>query len=270
MRKHPLHFAVGLFALLAITAGCAITDYDGIPDHTTEAEAKLWGKEVSFSGSGAGDGTYSYTVKYGNTAWNTINTYRNPVVSSFSRDGLVDRDGDDIQGRSGDNGGKFANYIVSRDNVAGTCGFGANVKQDFSGGSVGVFLCINGFSEEVDRDLELQSDFASLDDLASQIWTGSLGSTFTADLTSITLNGTSVDLVNALSLDMSHNGMRPINMTVDLSSPGGQELMQAILDETVHGEATSVGLGLSGGLSINLPAHLTVAFDHDAISAALQ
>jgi len=100
LKKAALSAAIGAMTVVAI--GCALTDYGGFPGHTTQSEAKLWGKEVAFSGFGGDfDGTYSYTAKYANGYPVTINSYRNAVVGAFSRDGIVDRDGDDIQGRGG-------------------------------------------------------------------------------------------------------------------------------------------------------------------------
>src|SRR4029453_12933915 len=103
---------LGAVGVALASVGCAVTDYDGLAEHKTVAEAKLWGQEVSFiTGDPALDGTYAVTVKYDNHGGRDTNmkitTYRNPVVNSFSRDGVVDRDGDDVQGSSGILGGKF-------------------------------------------------------------------------------------------------------------------------------------------------------------------
>lgn len=275
MRKQTIHSATGFFALLAMTTGCVISDYGGIPGHKTNAEAKLWGTDIAFSGFAPDlDGTYAYTVKYDNANANsaavmTIFSYLNPVIGSFTRDGLVDQDGDYIQGSAGVLGGKFNNQFVAKDPAAG-CQFFSNVTQDKSSTGPLLALCDNGFGEEIDRD-DLGDDFASLDDLFTQIWSGSLSSTFTADITGVTLNGTPVSLTNALSVSLAHNGVRPMQIAIDGSSPGGQALLQAILANTVHGEATSVGLDFSGGLSIgSLPGGITVAFNHDGIAAVLQ
>ncbi|NIT62585.1 MAG: hypothetical protein GWO39_01910 [Gammaproteobacteria bacterium] len=85
----------------------------------------------------------------------------------------------------------------------------------------------------------------------------------------MTLNGTPITLTDALSIDVAHNGFRPINAAVDFSSPGGQELLQAILDNTYDGEATDIALGFNGGMGFGLPVFMTAAFDHDALRAAL-
>ncbi len=276
MRKHRFHSVAGTFALLALTTGCVITDYGGIPAHKTSAEAKLWGTDIAFSGFAPDlDGTYAYTVKYDNAnansaAAHTIFSYLNPVFASFTRDGLVDQDGDYVQGSAGTAGGKFNNQFVAKDPTpGGACEFFSNVTQDKSSTGPLLALCDTGFGEEVDRD-DLGEDFASLDDLFSQIWSGSLSSSFTADVVGITLNGTPVSLTNALSISMKHNGTRPMQIAIDASSPGGQEMLQAILDNTVHGEATSVGLDFSGGLSTVIPGNVVMAFNHDGIAAVLQ
>lgn len=268
-RKAALPFGVVAMAVFAV--GCAITDYGGIPDHTTQAEAKLWGKEVAFSGfDPALDGTYSYTVKYGNTGNVTILSYRNPVFASFSRDGLVDRDGDDVQGNSGTLGGKFNNQFVSVDHDPAACGFFDNITQDKSGVGAGVALCITGFVEEIDKDLDLMDSFSSIGGLLTSIWSGSLASSFTLELTSIDINGVTYPLTSMFSMDLTHNGFRPNSLAADFSSPGGQALLQTILANTMHGVPVTLGVGFDGGMAFTLPGSLTVAFNHDALAAALQ
>ncbi len=271
-KKLSLAAAVGLMAALA--AGC-ITDYGGRPGEMTEGEAKLWGKEIAISGFDVYyDGTWSQTVKYNLKTGPpvTIMNYQNDVFASFSRDGLVDRDGDDIQGRGGTLGGKFKNGVEARDFTPGSpCEFFDNITKDFTGGPGASFaLCIFGASEEVDKDLALQDAFASIDDLLQQIWAGTLTGAFSVELTSVTLNGTPITLANALPIDVAHNGFRPINAAIDFSSPGGQELLQAILANTVDGEATDIGLGFNGGMGFSLPVFMTAAFNHDALMAALE
>jgi len=269
-RKAGSSLAVGAMAAVAI--GCAVTDYAGIPSHTTQSEAKLWGKEVAFTGFAPDlDGTYSYTVKYAPGSNVVINSYLNPGIISFSRDGLVDRDGDDIQGRSGSAGGKFNKQFVAVDQTPGApCGFFANITFDKSANGPGLALCFFGFSEEVDKDLDLQDAFSSLGDLFAQIWSGALASSFTMQLTSVTVNGVTIPLTNAVNLDVRHNGLRPINMAVDGSTPGAQELIRALLNNTPDGESVTLGVGFDGGLSFSLPSGMTVAVNHAALQAALK
>ena len=278
-----LTFTLVLGGMFTFAFGCAITDHSGWAEHKTEAEAKFWGSEISFSGFGDDfDGTYSYTGKYDNRGGVqgkvTITTYRNLVVSAFSRDGIVDRDGDEIQGHQGSltsvpatpAGQFFPAYVAVDETGGGTCEFFDNIKQDFvKAGGPGAALCQTTV-EEVDRDFSLQDAFASLDELFSLIWSGGLSSSFTLDVTSVTLNGTSIPLATPLAISTSHNGLRPINFTIDFASPGGQELIQALLDNTVHGEAVTLGLGFDGGMSINLPVGRTLAFNPDALAGALQ
>src|SRR5689334_6626571 len=163
LMKHLLSFGFVVFGL--VVSGCAITDYEGHAGHQTSSEARLWGYEISFEGTGdaALDGTYSYTVKYNNkTARDTnlkIITYRNPVVGSFSRDGQIDREGDDIQGRGGILGGKFASYWTVTDPAAG-CQFDLNRIQSHGGAPPPAILLCDVATEEVDKDLELQASFS--------------------------------------------------------------------------------------------------------------
>jgi len=270
-RKLTLTAALGLITVFA--AGC-ITDYDGRPGEQTQGEAKLWGKEFAISGfEAAYDGTWSQTVKYNLTTGGdkvTIQNYRNPVFSSFSRDGIVDRDGDNVQGNGGTAGGTFLKGVTAVDVNRGTCEFFDNITRDYTKGSgVALALCITGAIEEIDADLALQDAFASLDDMLSQIWAGTLSGAFTVELTSVTLNGTPITLTNAVGIDVAHNGFRPINGAIDFSSPGGQELLQVILDNTVDGEPTDIAFGFNGGMGFGLPVFLTAAFNHEALRAAL-
>lgn len=284
MSKLTKVLAVGFTAILL--AGC-ITDYGGRFGEMTEGEAKLWGKEIAQLSSPPSpyDGTWAATVKYnlkGQTVPGvgkvTIYGYQNPVFGAFSRDGTVDRDGDDVQGRAGTlsgfpatPAGQYVNGAWSVDNTPGApCEFFANIKQDLTGGaSPPAALCIFGFAEEIDKDMALQDAFASLDDLLKQIWAGTLRGAFQVDLTSITLNGTPVDLGSAFGIDVQHNGFRPINMALDFTSPGGQALIQALLDNTVDGEATEIGLGFSGGMTLQLPVFMTLAFNHETLRSML-
>jgi hypothetical protein len=260
-----LFMAMALFAF-----GCAISDYDGHAGHQTQAEAKLWAAEVSFSGTGDPnlDGTYAYTVKYDNRGGRDNNlkiyTYRNPVVSSFSRDGQIDRDGDDVQGRSGILGGKFQAQWTATD-PAPDCQFELNRIQSHGGAPPPPILLCDTAEEEIDKDLELQASFASTGDLLSQIWSGSLNNGFTLELTGLTLNGVNVTLSQPVSIGARANGVRPTQLTIDLAQPGGAGLIQALLDHTPNGVPVSVGLQFAGGMSTNLPSKLKVAFNHDAL-----
>jgi len=270
-RKLTLTAALGLITVFA--AGC-LTDYDGRAGEQTQGEAKLWGKEFAVISGTDYDGTWSKTVAYNNKAGAaavTINNYLNPVFSSFSRDGIVDRDGDDVQGNGGDDGGKFNNGIKAVDNAKGSCEFFDNIKQDYVGDlGPAVALCITGFVEEIDSDLLLQESFASVDELLKGIWANSVGASFTVDLTSVSLNGVPVDLLNPVTFDVAHNGFRPINAAVDLTSPGGQELIQALLDNTVDRTPVDVSFSFDGGLGFGTPLYMSVAFDHESLRSALQ
>lgn len=262
--------SVGFAAMALVSSGCAITDYEGHAGHQTASEARLWGYEVSFEGTGdpALDGTYSYSVKYDNrTARDTnlrILNYRNPVIGSFSRDGQIDREGDDIQGRSGILGGKFYSYWTVTDPAAG-CQFDLNRIQSHHGAPPPPILLCDTVTEEVDKDLELQAPFSSVGDLLGQIWTGSLNNGFTMELTGITLGGVNVPLSSPLSIEARANGTRPMQFSIDMSQAGGASLIQAILANTSNRVPISVGLQFDGGMSLDLPSHTTLAFNHDAL-----
>lgn len=262
---------IGAFAWL-VTAGCAISDYDGFDKHQTQSEAKLWGQEIAFD-LGPNDpltGTYSYTVKYDNRGGRDANlkivTYRNPVAGSFSRDGLIDRDGDDIQGRSGDLGGTFHTQWTAVDSAVG-CQFDPNVQVPGNNPAPLVLLCVTGALEEVDKDLDLQATFTSLGDLVEKIWSGALGGGFTAEITSVKLGGNEVSLSSPVVLSAKSNGTRPFALAVDLKGAGGAALVQAILDNTSDGVPVPVGFGFSGGMKVNVPASLTVAFNHQGLAS---
>jgi hypothetical protein len=268
MKKKMLIMAVAAMALLSV--GCAITDYEGHVNHQTQAEAKLWGTEVSFiTGDPAFDGTYSYTVKYDNRGGRDTNlkiyNYRNQVPGSFSRDGQIDRDGDDIQGRGGILGGKFQTYWTVTDPAPG-CQFFANRIQSHGHAppEPALALC-STVNEEVDKDLDLQASFASTGDLISQIWSGALNNGFTMELTGLTLGGVNVPLSQAVSINAKANGIRPMQISVDLTQPGGAGLIQAILNNTSDGVPVSFGLNFAGGMAVNLPSHQQIAFSHDSL-----
>jgi hypothetical protein len=262
---------IGALAWLA-TAGCAISDYDGFDKHQTQSEAKLWGQEIAFD-AGPSDplsGTYSYTVKYDNRNGRDTNlkiiTYRNPVVGSFSRDGLIDRDGDDIQGRSGDLGGTFHTQWTAVDSALG-CQFETNVQVPGNNPAPLATLCVTGALEEVDKDLDLQATFTSLGDLAEKIFAGTLGNGFTAEITSVQLGGNEVALSSPVVVSAKSNGLRPYALSVDLTGAGGAALVQAILDNTSDGVPVPVGLGFSGGMKLNFPASYKVAFNHQVLAS---
>jgi hypothetical protein len=259
--------------LAVVSTGCAISDYDGIPNHQTQAEAKLWGSEISFLlGDPNLDGTYSYTVKYDNRAGRdphmTIVSYRNPVDSSFSQDGLVDRDGDDVQGRSGILGGKFQTEWVAVD-PAPDCQFDANITQDKSHGAGPLVTLCTTFQEEIDKDLDLQASFSSTGDLLSQIWSGALNGGFTMELNSVKLGGVSYPLAQPVSIGARSNGVRPMRLRVDLTGADGKALLQTLIDHTQDRVPVTLGLGFAGGMTLDMPGQVRVAFNHTAIRRLL-
>lgn len=167
-------------------------------------ESKYWGGEGSFivdDGTGNIDqtqsGTYASTMEYDWRGTRTpvdpisgtfpspilITTYRNPVVSAFSGDGQVDRDGDDMRLNAGDIGqthnpadpaGIFERRFLYVDR-AGGCQFWTNFEESFDDDKKtgdnyddgntgndqvpepGVLVCSTAPTEEVDnRDLSLE------------------------------------------------------------------------------------------------------------------
>lgn len=272
MQRHVLLLVFAAMAL--ISGGCAITDYDGHAGHQTAAEAKLWAAEIAFTGTGdpALDGTYAYTVKYDNRAGRDSNlriySYRNPVPSSFSRDGQIDRDGDDVQGRGGILGGKFLPQWTATDPLP-DCQFDLNRIQSHGNAPAPPILFCDTVEEEIDKDLELQASFSSTADLLAQIWAGSLNDGFTMELTGLNLGGVNVPLGQPFSIGARANGVRPTQISIDLSQPGSAGLIQAILNNTTNGVPVSVGLQFSGGMSVDLPGSIRVAFNHAALSNLL-
>lgn len=259
--------------VVALTSGCAITDYGGIPRHRSSNEAKLFGTEISFiTGDPALDGTYAYTVKYNNSnAQGTVEifTYRNAEVESFTREGLVDQDGDDIKNRGGVVGGVFRQKWTAQDSDQSICGFDANIKQSFGPDHLApaVTLCQEGFQEEVDRDLDLQASFSSVGDLLSKLWSQTVTGSFTMELTSVKLgSAAAVPLAQPLVIRSESNGSRPIHFSVDLTQPGGAELVRALLANTQHRVAVPVTLGFAGGMTVSSPASFKVAFDHTVLA----
>jgi hypothetical protein len=287
-RTRRFWLTIAVIAMASLAFGCAISDYRGYLEHHTESEAKLFGSEIAFSGTGDAqlDGTYSYTVKYDFRGTGTtpptgtypaidINTYRNPVFAAFSRDGCVDRDGDEIQGRAGSANplcdpaipaGKFSRQWIYVDTNAG-CQFDANFKQSFTQPKTlpPILLCSDSPSEEIDKDLDLQDSFASLDDLMGKIWSGAIRGGLTLAVTSVELDGRVVPLSNRFSFPVATNSIRPRNAAFDVSTPGGQELIRAILNNTVNKQPVSIAINFDGGMRIALPVAGRIAFNHDAL-----
>ena len=265
---------LGAVVMAVVASGCAITDYEGYAGHQTSAEAKLWQQEISFEGFGEDfDGTYSYTVKYDNRNGRDVNmriyTYRNEVVGSFSRDGQIDRDGDDVQGRSGILGGTYWSWYTVTD-PAPDCQFFDNNIQRHHGAPEPMAALCGTVNEEIDKDLELQASFSSIGDVINQIWSGAVNGGFTAELTGVRLGSTTINLSQPISIGSVSNGIRPTRISVDMSGSGGQELIQGILNNTSDGVPVSVRLNFAGGMAIDLPNGMKAAFNHDALANAFQ
>jgi hypothetical protein len=280
MQRLTLALGVGV---LAVTSFGCVTDYVGWSEHNTQAEAKLWGQEASVQTlpePDPTDGTYAPTVKYDCRGKDQackvyLTTYRNAVVGAFSRDGIVDRDGDDIQGSQGSltaapatPAGQFFKAYTWIDTQPG-CQFFDNLRQNFLKVTPGIAICFTAPSEEIDKDLDIQEQFGSLGDLFSQIWSGALAGQFTIEMTAITLDGVSIPLDNAFSIGMAHNGIRPHSFALDLTEPGGQDLIRAILDNTADGVPVSLGATFNGGMHFSMPSMMSFAFNHERLAAGL-
>jgi hypothetical protein len=286
-----------VIALMTFAVGCAISDYTGWAKHKTAGESALWGSDTATrSANDADSGTFNYTVKYdcsGNLNAGTrcvggnytITTYRNPGFSTFPNPphgqpafswyGIVDRDGNNINGRYGsptpppfNPTEKFGRWWVYVDSADG-CQFQANQKQNFSGGQPGILLCILAPFEEVTGVNQSLENFSSLDDLSSQIWSNGLGSTFSMNVTAVDINGIHTDLVNPASAGLNQNGFRALGMSYDATSAGAKELIQAILNSTTDGAPANVSVTFSGGLKVSQPANVSVAFNHSVLRSLL-
>lgn len=293
-----------VLAMSTVAVGCAISDYRGYLEHHTESEGRLFGSESGvISPVPEQTGTYSSTVKYDFRGTGTtvpqgtypsdidINTYRNPVAGAFSRDGCIDRDGDEIQGRAGHAfgrnqgrcdpalpAGKFGRQYLFVDANAG-CQFFANFKQSFTQPKTlpVVVVCFNSPLEEVDKDLDLQGPgslqqgFGSLDDLISKIWSGAVNDQFSLTATTVRFgNRPEVTLSNPFTFTASANDFRPINGVFDLTTPGGQELVRAALNNTQNRVPTAITLSFEGGMRATSPVAANIAFDHDGLLALLK
>lgn len=269
-----LAWRLAVLAMFGVIVGCALTDYTGLANHKTTAESKLWGKEVAFSGFDPPiyNGTYSYTVKYDNTnGYNVvINSYQNEIVSSFNRDGIVDKDGDDVQGKPGELGGKFLPFFISVDTALG-CGFFDNITYDKSPLGAMIALCFDGNAdvvEEIDKDtFDLQAAFTDLDNMFKSIWTKQTGSPFGMDVQTIRLNHVDYN-VSSFPLEIQHNGRRPRTVLIS-NSTGLQQAFQVILDHTGDMVPTNFGFSVAGGLTLDLPDSAQAGFNHAAIQGLL-
>ena len=317
IRRFPfVGLAIGLVVMLA---SACVSDYRGYLGHKTDAESKLWGQEGSILADPDPEGfsgTYAPTVKYDFRGYRSeptpgtcpdtpdpsapagctypdgivIMVYRNPTVGAFSRDGCVDRDGDDVQQRQGINPAtpscdltqpsitKFEPKFRFIDRNVG-CQFFANYDQTFGSPKVvpTLVVCYNAPQEEIDKDLTLQGSpssnvkeaFSSLDDLYNKIWSGAIAYRFSAEVAAVTVNGTRVDLPNPMGIALARNNMRVINYTLDLTTPGGKDFIRALLANTESGRSARLTLEFTGGLTIRTPSTMVMAFNHDALKKML-
>lgn len=270
---------IALLAMFCVIVGCAITDYYPIPGHRTTGESKLSATEIAFSGFYPDlDGTYAYTAKYDATASNfgiTIYSYHNPIYTSFTRDGLIDEDGDYIQGHSGILGGKFLTEFISFDTDPFNCGFFDNViyMHHNMEGFVPTALCYYDdgsgvYGVEYDRDYEIHAAFANLDEMYKSFWSGATGANFTLDVTAVRIDGVTRP-VGTFPMALQHELTGgPFSVSVG-NSDAMRTVIQTILDNTENHVAVNLGFVTSGGMSIDLPRPVKVAFDHAALRQIL-
>jgi len=76
---------------------------------------------------------------------------------------------------------------------------------------------------------------------------------------------TPVTLTNALSISATQNGVRPTSAAVDFTTPGGQEVLRALLN-TPAGQPVSISATFAGGMSLTMPVHMSVAVNHDVLA----
>ena len=153
---------------------------------------------------------------------------------------------------------------------AADCQFFANNIQSHGGAPEPLAALCATTNEEIDRDLELQASFSSFGNVIDQIWSGAVSGNFTAELTGVRLGATNVTLSQPLSIGARSNGIRPSRIRVDLTGAAGHELLQTILNNTTDGVPVSLRLNFAGGMAIDLPNGMEVAFNHDALGSLLQ
>lgn len=271
---------IALLAMFCVIVGCAITDYYPIPGHRTTAESKLSATEIAFDGfypGGTLDGTYAYTAKYDAGALAggmTIFSYRNPVYTSFTRDGLIDEDGDYIQGHSGVLGGKFLTQFIAIDYDPFSCGFFDNVTYIHAReGFVPTALCYYDdgsgvYGVEYDRDFEIHAAFANLDEMYKSFWSGATGANFNLDVTAVRIDGVTRP-VGTFPMTLTHELTGgPFAISVG-NSDALRTVIQTILDNTENRMPVSFGMVTSGGMTVDLPRPVKVAFDHAALRQIL-
>ncbi len=269
---------IAVLCMFALIVGCAITDWNAYPGHRTTAEAKLYTKEIGWSGTGYAelDGTYAYTVKYDNSdgQFNPllggvyIYTYRNPVLSSFTRDGQFNEDGDYVQGHSGILGGKYQTQWIAVDTDPATCGFFAgNVTFSKTGSLYGTALCFYAGSgyyyAENDRDFEIHGEYADWDALLYQVWNGGA---LNPSIVGIRLDGTTRP-ITPWAIYVKHNATTPYS--IDFTPQGLRGAIQTILDNTENMVPVQLGVVLAGGLTYDMPHRAKVAFNHDSLRKIL-
>lgn len=269
MKKLVTRLAV--LALFAVVVGCAITDYTGIENRQTTSEAKMWGKEVAWDGvdPAAYNGTYSYTVKYNNHGGvvdTTINTYLNPIVGSFKRDGIVDVDGDDVQGSGGELGGKFLPFWIYKDSAFGCQFFDNPAQLDKSPVGPGIGLCFDGPAdvvEEIDKDWDIHAAFTDMDQFFKSLWNDQTTSPFALDIAAVRINGVN-HYVPQFGISIVHNSLRPRNFTIH-NGAGLQAAITEILNATQSGQPVQFGFVTAGGMTIDLPSGVRTAFNHNLL-----
>jgi hypothetical protein len=133
--------------------------------------------------------------------------------------------------------------------------------------------------KDSDKDTDDDNnDFASIDALAKQLWSGALNGSFSVDLVGFDVikaaGGSNAKKVVSLSEkaegETEAAGLRPTGFTLDITSPGGQALIKALLANTSDNEAFRVNARFSGGMTVESPKGMTFRVSHADLEALLK
>ena len=189
------------------------------------------------------------------------------------RDGSVNRDGSDLQGRRGHLGGApfpanpagtWNRTFIANDQAPG-CQFFANVTF----GAPVIAACFLGSAEETDNfDVDLQASFSSFDDLIDSIWKGLFSESdgITLDLVGLRIDSVTHPIAQPVSIQMRHNGFRPDGFSIVASDAAMSHLIDLLKAHTSHLQPVTFGLSCAGGLQFDFPSKLLFAVDHVALA----
>jgi hypothetical protein len=90
------------------------------------------------------------------------------------------------------------------------------------------------------------------------------------NVVAVDINGVHTDLTNPASAGLSQNGFRAYGLSVDATSAGSKELIQAILNSTTDkAPVSSMSVTFGGGLKVTQPVKASVAFNHAVLRSLL-